>query len=147
MSTKPAAVVRLLEDACCSYALVSRQTLPEEGSPQFYSRYFAMVQSSDVGKTRSVVELMKHSKRVFVVYMNLRQPNNAGEPGRMPVIADLIDQRVETTTDWEILIVTMQLAVKGLVDANQLPHDADTRIAFHLQQQETTQPTFLVRRG
>lgn len=57
-------VVQLLEDTCRSYALVQRQSGVR--SQHFYSRYFAMVQSSGVGKTRAVLELMQHSQRVFL---------------------------------------------------------------------------------
>lgn len=139
MSSKPADIVQLLEDACCSYALIDSQTSPAQS---FRSRYFAMVQSSGVGKKRSVLELMKHGRRVFVVYVNLRKATSSRQTCRTPVIADLIDRDVRTSTHWQILMVAVQMAVKSLVDTDRLPNDADARMAFYTEQQDATLQTF-----
>eukprot|EP01033_Poteriospumella_lacustris_P008854 gene8854-6374_t len=133
-------VVQLLEDTCRSYALVQRQYGVR--IQHFYSRYFAMIQSSGVGKTRAVLELMQHSQRVFVVYINLRPADISGDPCRTPVIADLIDRCVRSATDWQMLIVAVQMTLKGLVDAHLLPNEAEARMAFYTQQQDATRQTF-----
>jgi hypothetical protein len=101
-----------------------------------------MVQSSGVGKTRAVLELMQHSQRVFVVYMNLRPADIPGDPCRTPVIADLIDRCVKSATDWQMLIVAVQMTLKGLVDAHLLPNETEARLAFYTQQQDATRQTF-----
>eukprot|EP01033_Poteriospumella_lacustris_P011321 gene11321-8047_t len=127
----PTVAPRMLENACCSYARKRLQNRPGD-PPTYYSRYFAMVQSSGVGKSRALHELRRNSERVFVVCVTLRQRENVGEPRRTPVVADFIEQRVTTAYDWDIFLhaVTHQLN-RRFTEAGGIPSKGNSRDTFH----------------
>eukprot|EP01033_Poteriospumella_lacustris_P004667 gene4667-3346_t len=125
-------VPSLLENACCSTARRWLQTRPGEQSP-YFSRYFAMVQSSGVGKSRALEELRRNGERVFVVCVTLRQRENVGEPPRTPVVADFLETNVTTFYDWDIFLhaVTHQLN-RRFTAAGAIPSTGRPRDDFHV---------------
>eukprot|EP01033_Poteriospumella_lacustris_P016700 gene16700-11954_t len=128
----PTVAPRLLENACCSYARKRLRNSPGD-PPTYYSRYFAMVQSSGVGKSRALHELRRNSERVFVVCVTLRQRENVGEPRRTPVVADFIEQRVTSAIDWDIFLhaVTHQLNRRFTTMPGGIPSKGKSRDTFH----------------
>lgn len=121
---------RLLEDACCTYA--RKRHSDDTSKSKYYSRYFAIVQSSGVGKSRALHELRRNSERVFVVYVNLRQKDNVGEPSRTPVAANFIEENVTNATDWDTFLhaMTYQLNVR-FARRGGIPNTGKSRDDFH----------------
>ncbi len=94
--------------------LCRAQWLGRAGGKVLYSPYFAVVQSSMMGKTRLFYELPKFSEE-FVVYMCLRRPTEDGFPVPFPLLFNALVSSEPSQRFYLSFLFTVILQLKNFL--------------------------------